>query len=104
MKPPLVVSVTVAMLEMSLIGESFHSELLTFPRRQDKDPCLNSVRRARIPQTCDLSKSSFLAEALRKHLCSHKSIHPVCVWDVNISWVTMKGVGPGSKSESLACF
>lgn len=92
MQPPAaVVSVTVAMLEMSLIGESFHWELLTFPQCQERDLCLDSVRWARIPQTCDLSKSSFLAETLGKHLGSHKSIHRFCIWDVNISWVTMKG-------------
>lgn len=91
MKPAAVFPATVTMLEMSLIGESFHPELLTFPCRQDRDECLDSVWRARIPQTCDLSKSSFLAETLGKHLCSHKSIHQFCIWDVNISWVAMKG-------------
>lgn len=93
LKPATVVSVTVAMLEMSLIGESFRSELVTFPPRQDEDVCVNSVGRVRIPQTCDPSKSSFLAETLRKHLRGHKSLYRgfFCVRDVNISWVTMKG-------------
>lgn len=104
MQPAAAVSVTVAMLEMSLIGESFHSELLTFPQCQDRGLCLDSVRPARIPQTCDLSKSSFLAETLGKHLGSHKSTHQFCIWDVNISWVTMKGSVLATNLRALPAF
>lgn len=56
-------AVIVAMLEMSLLGDVFFTQrTFTFLCPQNKDLCLNSVRGTLIPQTCDLSKSSLLAD------------------------------------------